>query len=92
MLRPVNSWRTSDYAGQGWVRCLKLDLLSDLYSIVYLDPEITDGALQFCMAEKELHSTKVPRLAIDLSGLRPPHRMGAIGDRFQTDAIDPAMH
>ena len=52
----------------------------------------TDGAAQFCMAEEELHSTKVPRLAIDLSGLRPSHRMGAIGDRFQTDAIDPAMH
>ena len=44
------------------------------------------------MAEEELDSTKVASLAIDLSNLRPPHRMGTIEDRFQTDAINPAMH
>ncbi len=30
---------------------------------------LTDGALQLCIAEKGLDSTKVARLAIDLSGL-----------------------
>jgi hypothetical protein len=67
-------------------------LLGDVKSIVYLNPEITDGALQFCMAEEELDSTKFASLALDLSDLHPPHRMGTIGDFFQTDAINPAMH
>jgi hypothetical protein len=39
-----------------------------------------------------LDCTKVASLAIDLSDLRPPHRMGTIEDCFQTDAIDPAMY
>jgi hypothetical protein len=35
---------------------------------------------------------KVASLAIDLRDLRPPHRMSTMGDCFQTDAINPAMH
>src|SRR4051794_30868856 len=31
-------------------------------------------------------------LAIDLTGLCPPHRMRTIRYRFQTDTFDPAMH
>jgi len=33
---------------------LELDLLGDVWSVIHLNPEISDGALQLRMAEEEI--------------------------------------
>jgi hypothetical protein len=50
---------------------LEIDLLGQ--SVVYLNSEISDGAFQLCMTEKQLHCAQVAGLTIDLGGLRSPH-------------------
>jgi hypothetical protein len=47
---------------------LELDLLGDIWSVIYLNPEISDGALQLCMAEEKLHGAEVSGFAVNLGG------------------------
>ena len=70
----------------------KIDLLSDAESVIDLDPEIPDGALQLCMAEKKLDSAKVAGFAVDLGRLRPPHRVRAVNSPLEADTLDPTVH
>lgn len=71
---------------------LKVDLLGHIQGIIYLNPEITDSALEFRMAKEELYCAQVPGLPIDLGRLRTPHRVCAINGRLQSDAFNPAMY
>ena len=75
-------WRESDCRLSGGRR-LKVGLLGHIQSVIYLDPEISDGALQLRMAEEELHGAQVPGLAINLGSLRTPHRVRAIKGRLK---------
>jgi hypothetical protein len=71
-------WRVGDHRHEAGGRGLELDLLGDIQSVIHLNPEISDGALQLRMAEEELHSAQVASLTIDLGSLRAPHRVRAI--------------
>jgi hypothetical protein len=44
------------------------------------------------MAEEKLHGAEVSGFAVDLGGLRPPHRMRAINSSLQADAFDLTVH
>ena len=57
---------------------LKLYLFSHIQGVVYLNPEISDGAFQFRMTEKKLDCTQVTGLAINLGSLRAAHRVGTV--------------
>ena len=71
-------WRVDDHRRDAGGRQLELDLLGHVQSVVYLNPEISDGALQLHMTEEELHSAQVAGFAIYLGGLRTPHRVRAV--------------
>jgi hypothetical protein len=75
-------WRVGDHRHEAGGRGLELDLLRDIQSVIHLNPEISDGALQLRMAEEELHSAQVASLTIDLGSLRAPHRVRAIRGRL----------
>jgi hypothetical protein len=68
----------SDHRHHAGGRRLEFDLLGDIQSVIHLDPEISDSALQLRMAEEELHRAQVASLAIDLGGLRASHRVRAM--------------
>jgi hypothetical protein len=90
--RHFHFWRLSDHRHDAGGRRLKVDLLGHIQGIIYLNPEIPDGALEFRMAKEELHCAQVSGLTVDLGGLRTPHRVRAINGRLQADAFNPAMH
>ena len=48
-------WRVNDHRRDAGGRRLKLDLLGNIQCIIYLNPEISDGALQFRMAQEKLN-------------------------------------
>jgi S-(hydroxymethyl)glutathione synthase len=50
--------------------------------LFYLNSKISDGALQLRMAEEEVHGAEVTGFAVDLGGLRAPHRVRAIRGRL----------
>ncbi len=52
---------------------------------VHLDAEIPHGTFQLCMAEQQLHSTKILRSPVDQRGFGSAHGMGAVGCRVQTN-------
>lgn len=54
-----------------------------------LDPQISDGAINFCVAKQKLNSTQVACLAINFRHLRSAHRMGAVATRFQPNRDNP---
>ena len=83
------SWRAP--GPQGPVR-LELDLLRDAESILDLDPEVPNGALQLRMAEQELDGSQVPGFLIDLRRLGSSHRMRAICRRFEASAVYPTVN
>jgi hypothetical protein len=75
-------WRVSDHRPDAGGRQLELDLLGHVQSVVYLNPEISDGALQLRMTEEELHCAQAAVFAIYLGGLRTPDRVRAIKGRL----------
>src|SRR4051794_40079700 len=56
----------------------EFDLLGDAESVINLDPEITDSALQLRMPEQQLNRSQIAGLTIDLGRLRAAHRVGAV--------------
>jgi hypothetical protein len=71
------------------LRRSEVDLFRDGKCIVDLNAEIPDGALNFGVAEQELHSTQVTGPAVDQRRLCPPEGMGAEQVRVQSDAGNP---
>ena len=57
--------------------------------IVYLDPEVSHGALDLRVAKQELDSTQIARSPIDQRRLGSAERMGAKELRVQADAGNP---
>ena len=70
-------------------RSFELYLLRQRQSIVDFDPELTDGALNLRMSEKQLDRSQVAGLAVDLSRLGATQRMCAI--RLDPDAGLPCV-
>jgi hypothetical protein len=59
-------------------RILQFDLFGYIWCVIYLNPEVSDGALQLRVAEEKLHRAEIAGLMINLGGLCTPHRVGAI--------------
>jgi hypothetical protein len=74
--------RISDHRRNAGGPRLKLDLFRYIEGVIYFNPKIPNGALQLRMTEEELHCAQIAGLAINLSGLRTPHRVGAIKGRL----------
>jgi len=70
----------------------EFDLLGDAESIIDLDPEIANGALQLRMPQQELDRSEIASFSIDLGCLRPAHRVGAVGGAVKPGALDPGMY
>ncbi len=56
--------------------------LGNAQRVFELNPQISDGAINFCVASRHLNSTHVACLAIDFRHLCSAHAMGAIAARF----------
>jgi hypothetical protein len=54
-----------------------------------LDPEVSDGALQFGMAEEKLDGSEIPGPSVDQRRFSTPHRMGAVGRRVHSNRPHP---
>lgn len=74
------------------LRRLDFGLLRDLQRVVYLDPEVSNGAFQLAMAEQELNGPQVLRASVDQCRLGPPHCVRAINRRIKSDGGNPLMH
>jgi hypothetical protein len=69
-IRRGRFWRVSDHRHDACGRRLEVDLLGNIQGIIYVNPKIPNGALEFRMAKEELHCAQVSSLAIDLGRLR----------------------
>lgn len=67
-LRSLLSWRTASTVRQ---HRLDVDALCNTQSIFQFDAKVTHCAIYLRMAEQKLHSAKVARLAVYLSGFGP---------------------
>jgi hypothetical protein len=56
---------TVEIGGRDQPAGLHLSLLSDLQGVVDLNSEVSDGALEFAMAEEELDGPEIPRPSVD---------------------------
>ena len=65
---------------------LQLHLLRDGESVVHLDPEISNGALQLRVLEQQLYRSQVAGLPVNLSRLRSAQRMRAVRRAIETGA------
>lgn len=65
--------------------CSEIDLLGKRQSVVDLDAEVADGALQLTMAEQELAGPQITGLLVHQSDLRSPQAVSAIGPGLQVD-------
>ena len=57
--------------------------------VIDLNAQISDGALDLCVAEQELDGPKIAGAPIDQPRLRPPEGMGAEKLRIKSDSGDP---
>ena len=57
--------------------------------VMFGDPQISDGAINFCVAKQKLNSTQGACLAINFRHLCSAHRMRAIATWFQTNRNNP---
>lgn len=56
----------------------EVNLLGNIQGVVYLNPEISDGAFQLGVSEEKLDRTQVAGLPINLGSLRAAHRVRAV--------------
>jgi hypothetical protein len=57
--------------------------------VIDLNAQISDGALDLCVAEQELDGQKIAGAPIDQRRLRPPEGMGAEKLRIKSGSGDP---
>ena len=66
-----------------------VDFLGDFDSVVNLDPEISDGALDLGVAEQQLNGSKIAGSPINQGRLRSAQRVRSELQRIEADARDP---
>jgi hypothetical protein len=66
-------------------------LLGHLECIVYLDPKVSPGAFNFCMAQQQLHGANILGASIDQRRFRASHGVRAIRAVIESDRRDPTM-
>jgi len=86
----VGLWpaRVRSLAGVG----LDFSLLSHFQRVVDLDAEVSNRALQFGVAEEQLHRPQVFGASVDQRCLRAAHRVCSVRCVIKTDRGDPAMY
>ena len=70
---------------------LDFGLFRDFQRVIYLDSKVSDGTLQFGMAEENLDGPQVFRAFVDQRGFGSPHRVRAVDRRIETDGCNPLM-
>src|ERR1700722_362869 len=60
--------------------------------ILYIDAQIANGALDFRVAEQDLHRAQVASLLVDDGRLGPAERMGSVILRAQSDPGYPLIN
>ena len=55
-------WGERDHRLSPMVKTLKLNLLGDSQRVVYLDAQVSDGAIEFRVTEQNLDRPKIARL------------------------------
>ena len=70
---------------------LDFGLFRDFQRVIYLDSKVTNGALEFGMAEQNLHGPQVLRAFVDQRGLCSPHRVRTIDRWIEADGSNPLM-
>jgi len=68
------------------------NLLGDLDSVIDLDAEIPNGALDLRMAQQELDRSEVSSSPVDQHDLRAPERVRTKFGWVETDAGHPILH
>src|SRR5262245_301838 len=66
-----------------------VDLLGYRDSVIYLDAQVSHGALDLGVTEKELNGTQIPCAPVDQGSLGPPQRVSAVQMRVESDAGEP---
>jgi len=66
-----------------------LNLLRYRERVIDLNAQISDGALDLCVAEQELDGPKIAGAPIDQRRLRSPEGMGTEKPRFKSDTGNP---
>ena len=66
-----------------------LNLLRYRERVIDLNAQISDGALDLCVAEQELDGPKIAGAPIDQRRLRSPEGMGTEKPRFKSDSGNP---
>lgn len=70
---------------------LNFGLFRDLKRVIYLDSKVSNGALQFGMAEQYLDGPQVLRALVDQRRFGSPHRVRAVDRRIEADGGNPLM-
>ena len=73
-------------------RSSDIDLFRYCESIVYLDPEISNGAFDLSVPKKQLHGSQIARATIDQRRFCSTKRMGTEDVWVEPDAGDPVRN
>ena len=89
----MRPWGLSAWLAFNTVK-LRLDFRSfgQEQRVLYVNTQIPDSALDFGVAEQDLHGTQVSNLLIDDRRFGPPQGMGTIILPPETYACDPLIH
>ena len=60
-----------------------VDSLCDAQRVLKFDAQVSDGAVDLCVAKQELDRTEIPGLSVNLGRLCPPERMRSVTARFE---------
>ena len=69
-----------------------LSLLRQFQCIVNINPQVSDRAFQFGVAQEQLNGPDVLGSPIDQRGLGSPHGVGAVKGRVKSDRGNPSFH
>ena len=92
MERQILARTRSQQAGRACPLCpgtSDVNLLRYRERVIDLNAQISDGALDLCVAEQELDGPKIAGAPIDQRRLRSPEGMGAEKPRFKSDSGNP---
>ena len=92
MERQILARTRSQQAGRACPLCpgtSDVNLLRYRERVIDLNAQISDGALDLCVAEQELDGPKIAGAPIDQRRLRSPEGMGTEKPRFKSDSGNP---
>lgn len=73
------------YASESDPTALDFNGFCNTQCILEFDAEISHRAVHLCVPKKKLYGSEISLLLVDLGHLSSPHRMRAVGSRFQSN-------